>query len=344
MNQPINVGFGVDVYEGDALQAQGDVLMLKDWRNTSRGLDSLVYNRLVATDHPLPLLKAGEFHLIDSSAVMGVSQVLMIGPSHRPIKTYTHIRELAYDMLALLKQAAPETEHAITNVQGTNIGFDETEALRAMLLGFNDAYEANEYPPNLQLITFAEKAMARAELMRIAIDEFLPKTTVLGEIAKASDDIANIIGEGTLSEQAKQPEATESTPHIFVAMPFSEAYDDQYYLAIYPAVHDVDHLCVRLDQLESAFTGNIIEAIKDRVDNASLVIALLDSANPNVYLEIGYAWGRGIPTVLIAHESEGGDGMPFDVRGERILHYSHIYKLKRDLTNELKMLIKKLNG
>jgi nucleoside 2-deoxyribosyltransferase len=121
-------------------------------------------------------------------------------------------------------------------------------------------------------------------------------------------------------------------------MPFSEAYDDQYYLAVYPAVHESDHFCIRLDQAESAFTGNILSEIKEQIDAAEMVIALLDSANPNVYLEVGYAWGKGIPTVLCIHENEN---VPFDVRGERLIVYKHIYKLKQDLSQELQMVLKR---
>jgi hypothetical protein len=122
-------------------------------------------------------------------------------------------------------------------------------------------------------------------------------------------------------------------------MPFAEDYDDQFYLAIRPAIQGVNHLCIRLDQDEATFTGDIVEQIKERIRSAKLVIGLLDDANPNVYLEVGYAWGVGTPTVLCVHKSQSGQGLPFDVRGQKCLIYDRIHRLKDMLAAELQHLL-----
>jgi hypothetical protein len=52
-------------------------------------------------------------------------------------------------------------------------------------------------------------------------------------------------------------------------------------------------------------------------------------------LEVGYAWGKGIPTVLLARDTAD---LRFDVRGQRCLVYNSIRKLEDSLTSELKAL------
>ena len=43
----------------------------------------------------------------------------------------------------------------------------------------------------------------------------------------------------------------------------------------------------------ATFTGDVMDWVRARISSANLVIADLTSANPNVYLEVGYAWGKG---------------------------------------------------
>jgi hypothetical protein len=90
------------------------------------------------------------------------------------------------------------------------------------------------------------------------------------------------------------------------------------------------------EQILASFTGDVIVWVKDRIASAALVIADLTSANPNVYLEVGYAWGRGVRTVLVAAQ---GDELKFDVRSQRVLVFRSIRHLEELLTNELKALI-----
>ena len=77
--------------------------------------------------------------------------------------------------------------------------------------------------------------------------------------------------------------------------------------------------------------------MKERIDSARLLVADLSTANPNVYLEVGYAWGKGIPTVLVARDTAD---LRFDVKGQRCLVYKNsIKKLEESLTKELKNLL-----
>lgn len=78
-----------------------------------------------------------------------------------------------------------------------------------------------------------------------------------------------------------------------------------------------------------------MEWVRDRIRTARLVIADLTEANPNVYLEVGYAWGCGIPTVLLVRDTKD---LRFDVRTQRCLPYKRIKDLEESLTKELKDL------
>jgi len=55
---------------------------------------------------------------------------------------------------------------------------------------------------------------------------------------------------------------------------------------------------------QEAFTGDILDRIKKKIETATVVIAELSGANPNVYLEVGYAWGKDVPTILLVKETD----------------------------------------
>jgi hypothetical protein len=122
---------------------------------------------------------------------------------------------------------------------------------------------------------------------------------------------------------------------VFVAMPFSEGeMEDVFGFGIQGPVHEAGLLCERVDM--STFTGDILQRIRERIDSSRLVIADLTGANPNVYLEVGYAWGRDRPTLLLARQ---GTDLKFDVRGHRCLMYRSITQLSAQLRNDLSALL-----
>jgi hypothetical protein len=120
-------------------------------------------------------------------------------------------------------------------------------------------------------------------------------------------------------------------------MPFVEEMEDTFHYGIQRAAQGADFLCERADL--SAFTGDVVDWVKKRIEGSNLVIADLSDANPNVYLEVGYAWGRAIPTVLLVREL---DDAKFDVRGRRILTYKRIKELEEKLGRELEALRREL--
>ncbi len=72
----------------------------------------------------------------------------------------------------------------------------------------------------------------------------------------------------------------------------------------------------------------MLDRIKKRIATATVVVEDMTGANCNVYLEVGYAWGKGVPTLLVARE---GQELKFDVRSHRCIYYSNISHLRRQL-------------
>jgi hypothetical protein len=120
---------------------------------------------------------------------------------------------------------------------------------------------------------------------------------------------------------------------VFVAMPFAREFGDRFHYGIERVVEDAGYLCERADL--AAFTGDVMAWVRDRIDRATLVVADLTSANANVYLEVGYAWGKGIPTVLVVQDPKE---LKFDVQGQRCLAYEGIQHLEELLRGELSRL------
>jgi hypothetical protein len=67
------------------------------------------------------------------------------------------------------------------------------------------------------------------------------------------------------------------------------------------------------------------------------MVAEVTDANPNVFLEIGYAWGKEVETLLLV-KGEAGDNLEFDIQGQRCLVYKSIKQLEEILADELKQL------
>ena len=212
-------------------------------------------------------------------------------------------------------------------------GLDEVACFEAEIAGILDAVESSELPRSLGRVTFLETNVGRAKRMRENLTTLLgPGSTVVFAGAHTSSGfdpqvrrLRGVAREGAVQE------------HAFVAMPFDESFGDVFHFGLSSAVHASGLLCERVD--EQAFTGDILERLKDQIRRARLVVADLTGNNPNVFLEVGYAWGSGVPTVLVCREDALKD-LKFDVQGQRCLAYSSIRDLESKLTSELRSLLR----
>src|SRR5574341_52385 len=260
----------------DVLDFPCDVLVLKyaqDFYGADEIVASVLKNQSIS---PLP----GRHVLLPSEGKLSATQVLFIGVAPLSEFGYPEIRQFATDALRILARETPDVTKIAMTVHGVTYGLDERESFLAQIAGLLEAFDNNITPSSLQQVTIVEKDQGRALRLKEILEKDLPsKLSVRGAFQQAGQERPTI--DAGLLSSAK--------PHIFVAMPFDEEMEDVYNWGIQGPVNAAGYLCERVDM--TTFTGDILDRVKDRIESAELVIADLTGANPNVYLEVGYAWG-----------------------------------------------------
>ena len=103
------------------------------------------------------------------------------------------------------------------------------------------------------------------------------------------------------------PERSET---VFAAMPFDSIFADVYHVAISSAVKRVGLIPIRVDQLMHG--QDAVSETYRQIQNCKAVIADVSTAEPNVLLEVGYAYALGKPIVQLSNTAP--EGLPFMVR------------------------------
>ncbi len=321
----------VSIQADDALRIRADVLVLKHAQKLY-GVDGAVCKRLAEVGGAkLNLPRIGSHLFVHSKNVLGVDRVLFLGVEPLSEFGYGEIREFGRRAMSALATYQHASRHVALTIHGPGYGLDETESFESELAGVVEAIAQNDYPEDLQEITFVERDNNRSKRLTVVLNRLLPGGGL------------NRTGRGPLSgldQLAKQSLRTAgygsaSKPRVFVAMPFADDMSDVFHYGIQGAVNSAGLLAERADL--SSFTGDVMDWVKTRISNANLVIADLTSANPNVYLEVGYAWGKGVPTVLLVKSSIE---LKFDVRSQRCIVYSSIKDLEQKLSSELISLVR----
>jgi hypothetical protein len=317
----------VDLRAGDVFLERGDVLVLK-YAQFPHGLDKAAIVALEKSGTRIELPPPWKCRFAESPSAIKASRLLFVGVPPLYEFAYKEIRAFAKQALKSLAEQAPDTKSVLLTIHGANFGLDEVEAFSSEIAGLVDAIGDGDCPGSLEKITIMERGEKRAERLKSVLPKLLPdlrihRTALPGEPHKPNS-----------SERLQQAgEGSARKARVFVAMPFQEEMDDVYHYGIQNAVNAAGLLCERADL--SPFTGDVMEWVKSRIRSASLVVADLTDANPNVYLELGYAWGTGTPTVLLAKST---DHLKFDVRGQRCLVYRKIRELEDKLAAELRAL------
>jgi hypothetical protein len=317
----------IKVLHGDVLSVRADVLILK-YAQALYGVDASVFLALQTAGTQIALPKPWNFCFVESVPSVAASRVLFVGVPALTDFGYREIRDFARKALTALAGEVPQARHVILTVHGPGYGLDEVEAFEAEVAGLVESVRKGDRPETLHKITIIERNAGRAKRLANTLIGLLPD----GTIAEAR--VSNHSAKGTASEKLRSAGYTsDAKAHVFVAMPFKDEMDDVYHYGIQSAVNAAGLLCERADL--STFTGDVLEWVRSRIRSASLVVADLTDANPNVYLEVGFAWGLGIPTVLVVRST---DHLKFDVRGQRCLVYRKIKELEDSLTVELRSL------
>jgi hypothetical protein len=319
----------ISVQSGDALRTDCDVLALK-YAQALYGVDAEAVSTLEGAGMSIqPLLpKQDGFRLIPTNEAVAANHVLFVGVSDLRRFDYAGIRSFATRTLSALAAALPSTKRLTMTVHGVGYGLDESESFRAELAGLLDALESGDYPAKLENVVIIERNAARAARLSSLLEAILPAGV------GGRRDVEPVVSSRAKVSLADVGEGSRTKRHIFAAMPFATEFDDRFHYGIQRAAEAAGFLCERADL--TSFVGDVLDWVRERISTASFVVADLTTANPNVYLEVGYAWGRKVPTVLLVCETKD---LKFDVRGQRCLVYSgSIRQLEESLTKELKEL------
>jgi hypothetical protein len=305
----------------DALTRPLDVLVLK-YAQQLYGVDRAAATAIGLDRGRLP--REGDHLLVDGRPGTTAASLLFLGV--RPIDRfdYGEIRRFGKRALAVAAETVPGAREIGLTLHGAGFGLDEVGAFESEVAGVLDSVMAQQFPSGLEKVVFLEADQRRANAMEVALDRLVPRSGLhLGEPAssRAQDQLRSA------------GDDSGAKGHAFVAMPFAEAFEDVFYFGIAPTIRKADLLCERADK--SAFTGDIVHHMRDRISSARFVVADLSGGNPNVYLEVGFAWGRDVPTILLCNQTSE---LEFDVKGHRCLMYTSIRDLERKLTEEITRL------
>lgn len=328
------------IEHADVTAFRADVLALKHAEGFHEA-DGAVATRLGAvafgqieraTEH------AGGFLLIDAHGGIQARQVMFLGVGRLGEFRYPSMRRFAVEVLERLGDEAPQARHLAMTIHGPNHGLDEREALLSIVGGLLEGLRAGEGPEGLERVSIVDRDGQRVARLRDVLAEALACEP---DANRGADGyrlaLAVSGGPGLQGLAAHAHGAVPASPaekrHVFVAMPFSEEVVDVFYYGIQAPIHKHGFICERIDH--STFVGDIVEQIRAKIDSAAVVVADLTGSNPNVYLEVGYAWGRGKPVILIARRLAE---LEFDVRGQKCLGYSSFKDLEEKLDRELESL------
>jgi hypothetical protein len=312
------------VQEADIVDFPCDVLVLK-FAQTFFGADAVVANLLSPNPSEEISPPVGKHVLLPSQGKIAASAALFVGVVPLFQFDYEQIRQLARDALRILAREMPNAAHIAMTMHGVGFGLDEKESFLAQIGGLFDAFNAGLVRQLPNRITIVEKDRERAKRLKRILKEAIP--------SEPSAQTEQKLWKSPPKKIATAGSQSKDKPHVFVAMPFSKQMLDVYNFGILEPVNSAKFLCERVDM--DTFNGDILARIKARIETASLVIADLTGANANVYLEVGYAWGKDRPTLLLAQKS---DELKFDVQGQRCIIYESISELKDKMVKELAAL------
>lgn len=327
-------GVIVDIVEDDVLTYSCDLLVLK-YAQASYGVDRAVAEVAGINTNLLP--RVGADLPVTRPRNLRYSNLLFVGVNPIQEFDYGTIRELSRRALARAADIRPPVREIAMTMHGTGFGLDESSAFSSQVAGIVDALESGAFPRSLQLITIIERMGSRANRLRGMLAELL---RVTGPVSHAQMP-QQVTGaeEARTRRIAMAGDESAARSHAFIAMPFNDSYEDVFEFGIKPAVHAARLNCHRMDEVP--FTGDIVTLMRERIASAEIVVADVSEANPNVYLEIGYAWGVVVPCVLVCNKKHE---LKFDVSGQRCLFYGSIKDLQAKLSRELTELMAQKSG
>jgi hypothetical protein len=315
------MGVEIEVVEGDLTAVATDVALLKH-AQSFYGADAAIMGILekhgLCTENSIRVGVGQTRILATRGSTLVPSRVLFVGTPALGKFRYREMEQFATTAIEFLRESGLPVESLSATVHGAGYGLDVEEALQALIRGFERGLEQGPVE-GLKRIIFVEKNPRRAATLAKA----------LGAMP------ARQIGGAAKRREMPVPLQSPQKRKIFVAMPFSDEFEDVYQFGIYDVIRRCGFVCERVD--EKAVAGSIVDHIREGIESADFVVADLSGERPNVYLEVGYAWGLNRKVLLLARE---GTRLHFDLSHHKCIFYKTIGKL----AEELERSIKKLSG
>jgi hypothetical protein len=314
----------ISVQCADVANVASDLLLLKHARNLY-GADQAIAARLiergVCKEADIAPAK-GEHLLLETGGAVAAARTMFLGTPRLRDFRYREMTQFARQAINVIAEHRLPVRTLTTTVHGAGYGLDVAEALRALIFGFQQGLAASPLP-QLQKIIFVERNVRRCELLQTLLQGVeivsAPHAPAPGQATSAPATATLHVGKTPAAEPTRKKS-------VFVAMPFTDEFEDVYQFGIYATMHRCGYICEKVD--ESVFAGSIVDQIMDGIRNAEFVIADLTMERPNVYLEVGYAWGQKKPVILVARE---GQRLHFDLSHHKCLFYKTIGKLAESL-------------
>ena len=311
------------VQHDDVLTVPSDVLLVKYARGfhgvdlkVARALARVGVSALDKID-PAP----DDSVMVETRGTIAPSRVMFLGTPTLSAFSYNEMHHFAARSIEILATRSLSVRRITTVIHGVGYGLDAVESLHSLIQGFREALATHELP-TLEEIVFVERNERRARILSLAG----PWSETPSGWSRDASLPRPLVGATMQPPAGAEDRPAAAKRHVFVAMPYAEEFEDVYEFGIYGPVRRSGFICERVDR--AAFTGDILQRIRQRIETADLVIADLSGARPNVYLEVGYAWGKQIPVVFVARD---GEEPHFDVKTHRCLYYRTIKQLARDL-------------
>ena len=328
------------IEQGNITSYDADVLALK-YAQEFFGTDAIIayllqQSGISLTEEICPNI--GDYRYLETKKSIQAHYALFIGTPPLYELTYQDIQEFAARVLKVLANIAPTTRHLAMTIHGANFGLDEIEALFSQFRGYIQALKSKQFPASLEKITIIDIHLERVQRLKQAFDEGFSYTDFVSKVRNGTTyrlDLRKL--NTTLNNQdstrvsEKLDIEPDNKPHAFIAMSSNKDMDDIFFYGIQQPVRAAGFVCERIEQ--DLFIDNILDQVKKKIDTSVVVIAELSDANPHVYLEVGYAWGKGRPTILLVKDEHE---LHFDVHDQKCLKYKRIRDLDESLKNELK--------
>jgi hypothetical protein len=332
----------------DLLRADVDVVALK-YAQGFHGPDRAVAEAMEAAGTPRRVFELQQWahEVRPSDGAISAEHVMFTGVPPLARFSYEEIRRYAVQVLTTLAREMPDVSTIAMTLHGAGYGLDLVEAAMQQCLGVVDAITAGNYPEELQTVVVVEHRKYRLDEAAIAIEDVLGRVSAPQDWKPASQlewpvyPVPPASSTRATSRRAIRTAVRDvagepdTKPSVFVAMPFDRTMRAEWKYGIKAPVRAAGFTCERMD--EQHFTGEIITRMKQQIAGADLVIADLTGDNPNVFLEVGYAWGLGRPVLFLCRKVNGENPpLRFDVGGSRCLFYEDPVELEELITFEMK--------